>query len=218
MIPSDPQHDGVVLLHGIMRTSRSMNAIRKQLEKQGYHVLNLDYPSTRQSIGDIVDFLHHTIPAFAQTCRQVHFVGYSMGGLIIRAYLARFRPANLGRVVMIGTPNGGSEVANVVQRWWLYKTLYGPAGQQLITDQTAFAALFAPVDYPLGVIAGNLSVEPISSWIIGKPNDGKVSVASTRIDGMLDHIVIPVIHTLLPTSKKSILYTSRFLQHGSFNP
>lgn len=194
-----------------------MQPIERYLQQHGYQILNLDYPSTTLSLGDIVTHLTDQITDFTQTpLRRVHFVGYSMGGLVIRALLAHHKPANLGRVVMLGTPNNGSKVANLVQNWRLYKKLYGPAGQQLITDQAAFASLFAPVDYPLGVIAGNLSIEPISSWVLGEPNDGKVSVASTKIDGMLDHVLIPVIHTLLPNSRRAHAHTLHFLQHGSF--
>ena len=76
------------------------------------------------------------------TSDPVHFVGYSMGGLIIRAYLQKYRPQHLGRVVMLGTPNQGSEVADAIRHFWLYRRFYGPAGQELITDQTAFAHLF----------------------------------------------------------------------------
>ena len=85
----------------------------------------------------------------------LHVVAHSMGGLLARAYLARHRPARLGRVVMLGTPNGGSEVADLLRGWPLYRLVFGPAGQQLVTAQAeALRAAFGAVDYELGSLAG----------------------------------------------------------------
>ena len=139
-----------------------------------------------------------------------------MGGLLIRAYLNKYRPEKLGRVVMIGTPNQGSEVADFVQNWRLYQKLYGPAGQQLITKQDSFSHFFGQVDYELGVIAGNRPIDIISSRIISKPNDGKVSIDSTKITGMKGHVVVPSSHTFFPTHKQTWQQTLNFLQNGQF--
>ena len=127
--------EGVVLFHGIMRTSRSMKRLATHLEIRGYAVLNLDYPSTRHSLEALSDMVRQAVEEFAAGLRRVHFVGFSMGGLLVRSYLARHRPKNLGRTVMIGTPNNGSEVADLLRRNILYGKLFGPAGQELVTDQ-----------------------------------------------------------------------------------
>lgn len=209
--------DGVIVLHGIFRNARSMRKLANFLEKDGYEVLNLDYPSTKHSIEAIADVIHPRIAAFAESIQcNVHFVGYSMGGLVIRAYLHRFKPQNLGRVVMIGTPNQGSEVADFLQNRKLYRMLYGPAGQQLITDQSDFAHQFGAVDYEVGVIAGNRPVDLISSRIIGKANDGKVSIESTRLMGMKDHVIVRSSHTFFPSNRQMMQQVSAFLKHGKF--
>ncbi len=190
------------------------------LSGRGYRVVNVGYPSTKFSISDLVDIIRPEIDAAAKQAGEgrVHFVGYSMGGLIIRAFLRRYRPANLGRVVMVGTPNNGSQIADFLKNWPLYRKVYGPAGQQLITDQAAMTELFGTVDYELGIIAGNRTIDPVSSLIIGLrvPNDGKVSVESTRLDGASAHIVIPANHTFLPVNKVMWSQTLSFLQHGRF--
>jgi len=141
-----------------------------------------------------------------------------MGGLLIRAFLRNHRPPKLGRVVMVGTPNNGSQIADFLKTWPLYRKFYGPAGQQLITDQTAMTKLFGTVDYELGIIAGNRTIDPVSSLIIGLriPNDGKVSVESTRLDGAAAHIVIPANHTFLPVNKIMWRQALSFLQDGRF--
>lgn len=213
-------NDTVILFHGIARTRKSMQKLAAFLSGNGYRVVNVGYPSTRFSIGDLVDIVRPEIDGAAKTAGEgrVHFVGYSMGGLIIRAFLKNDRPPNLGRVVMVGTPNNGSEIADFLKDWPLYRTFYGPAGQQLITDQTAMTALFGTVDYELGIIAGNRTIDPVSSLIIGRrvPNDGKVSVESTRLDGAAAHIVIPANHTFLPVNKTMWNQTLSFLQDGRF--
>ncbi|WHO72922.1 triacylglycerol lipase [Rhizobium sp. BT03] len=213
-------NDTVILFHGIARTKKSMEKLAAFLSGNGYRVVNVGYPSTRFSIGDLVDIVRPQIDAAAKESGdgRVHFVGYSMGGLIIRAFLRNDRPPNLGRVIMVGTPNNGSEIADFLKAWPLYRKFYGPAGQQLITDQTAMTELFGTVDYELGIIAGNRTIDPVSSLIIGLrvPNDGKVSVESTRLDGAAAHIVIAATHTFLPVNKTMWNQALSFLRDGRF--
>lgn len=211
--------DTVVLLHGIKKTSACMRKFARHLEGLGYKVRNLDYPSTRLPIEKIAERIELEIEDAAEsTDGNVHLIGHSMGGLIIRAVLKNYRPSNLGRVIMIGTPNKGSQVADFLQSVPLYKKLYGPAGQQLITDQSGFADIFGPVDFDLGIIAGNRTVDPISSFIIGysRPNDGKVAVENTKLEGAADHIVVATNHTFFPTSKVMWRQAEVFLDNGVF--
>lgn len=212
--------DCVIILHGICRTRRSMGGLARFLHEGGFTVLNLGYPSRKHPIEKLIDIIEPEIAAISRgpdnRDRKLHFVGFSMGGLVIRAYLQKYRPSLLGRVVMLGTPNRGSEVADLLKDTKFYRWLYGAAGQQLITEQSNFAFCLGCVDYELGVIAGDRSIDPISSRIIGKPNDGKVSIESTMIDGMRDHIVVPTSHTFFPSNRLAWRQTLAFLQHGRF--
>lgn len=117
---------------------------------------------------------------------------------------------------MLGTPNQGSEVADFLKDWWAYKKLFGPASQQLVTELTIANTLFGGVDYELGVIAGNRSIDPVSSLIIGDPNDGRVSIERTKIAGMTDHIVVAASHPFLPAKKEVHRLVLAFLRQGSF--
>lgn len=212
--------DTIIFLHGIARTSASMRKLADFFANKGYKTINVDYPSTKFQLSELVEFVRPTVERAAHDAEEgrLHFVGYSMGGLLIRALLKRYRPHNLGRVVMFGTPNHGSEVADFVKKWPLYRRFYGPAGQQLITDQTEIAALFDKVDYELGIIAGDRSIDPVSSAIIGfnRPNDGKVSVESTKLAGAAGHIVIPATHTFFPLNRTMWKQAASFLETGSF--
>lgn len=210
--------DGVVLLHGILRSHLSMAGLESQLRKRGYRTLNLNYPSSRFNIEALADRLHPKIDRFAKSLEgKVHFVTHSMGGLVTRTYIARHRPANLGRVVMQGPPNQGSEVTDFWKNIWLYKTLYGPAGQQLGTCDNGPSAWGDVADYELGIIAGNRTVDFFHSSLIKGKDDGKVSVESTRMEGMTDHIILPVTHSLMMYKKPVIHQTLYFLEHGQFD-
>jgi pimeloyl-ACP methyl ester carboxylesterase len=166
----------------------------------------------------LAEEIHPVIARFvADIPGSLHFVGHSMGGLLTRVYLARHRPVRLGRVVMLGAPNGGSEMADRLKNLFLYRAFFGPAGQQLGTRRDAATqALFAPIDYPVGIIAGNRSIYPIASAFLPKPHDGRVSVQNTRLDGMADHIVLPTSHPWLPRNTAAIRQTIAFLKDGKF--
>jgi pimeloyl-ACP methyl ester carboxylesterase len=189
------------------------------LEKSGFATLNLAYASRRQPLEALAEAIHPSITRFAeQIDGPIHFVGHSMGGLLTRVYLAGHRPSRLGRVVMLGTPNQGSELADVLHRFMLYRSYFGPAGQQLTTkrEQVRNAPL-PPVDYPVGIIAGNRSFYPIAStFVLPRPNDGRVSVENTKIEGMTDHLVIGASHPWLLRKPVAIRQTIAFLRHGRF--
>ena len=210
--------DGVVLLHGISRTTRSFRKMQTALEGSGFAILNQDYASRRKALEALAEDIHPSIQRFADGIDgSVHFVGHSMGGLLARVYLARYRPKRLGRVVMLGTLNSGSEIADRLKHIGVYRAWFGPAGQQLVTQRdAAVAAMFPQVDYPVGIIAGNRSVYPISSAFLPKPHDGRVSVENTKLDGMADHIVMETSHPWLVRNGSAIEQTIVFLRDGEF--
>lgn len=217
----DAMPDGVVLLHGIGRGSASMRPLQRALTAEGFSVLNLDYRSRHLPLAALAESVHPAVARFAAaTAGETHLVGYSMGGLLARVYLARHRPARLGRVVMLGTPNAGSEIADRLRGVALYRFAFGPAGQDLFTVQHPdLRAALGEVDYPLGVIAGDRPFSPLaSSLLLPGPNDGRVTVARTRLDGMADHIVVGTSHMGLVRHPEAVAQTIAFLRHGAFRP
>lgn len=209
---------GVVLLHGISRTAHSMRPVERAVRAAGHAALNLDYPSRRRSIGGNAQGIRPAVAAFAGALDgPVHFVTHSMGGLVARALLTGWRPERLGRVVMLAPPNGGSEIADLFGANPLYRRWFGPAGAELGTRRKAdLAALLGRVDYELGVIAGDRSLYPLSSLLLPRPNDGRVSVAATRVDGAADHLILPVSHPLIVRDARAIGQALAFLRDGRF--
>jgi pimeloyl-ACP methyl ester carboxylesterase len=210
------EKEQVILLHGIFDRGFRLKALENLLKAKGYKTLNIDYPSTKYSIEEIVDWLLPIIQKKVDQNRTVNFIGYSMGGLIARAFIHRYRPKKMGRLIQLASPNKGSEIADFLKDNFIFKKVFGPAGQQLITNQKQFKHIFGNVDYELGVIAGDLVLDPISALIMGKPSDGRVSVESTKIKGMKDHIVVKVGHKYFPHSRRVHKYALHFLQNGFF--
>ena len=206
---------GVVLLHGIARTSASLKTLERALQAAGFATLNIDYASRTKPIAALADDIHPDIARFAERDAPLHFVAHSMGGLITRAYIAKYRPDRLGGVVMLGTPNGGSEVADLLSGSRLYRAFYGPAGLELTTAIRPNA--LPAVDYPVGVIAGTRFIDPVAGlFVLPKPNDGRVSVQSAMLAGMADHVVVKASHTGLPRNSVAIEQTIAFLREGCF--
>ena len=211
--------DGVVLIHGMARTPSSMRFMAQALAREGYKTLNLGYNSRRRSLHALADEIHPEIVAFeAEMDGSLHFVTHSMGGLLARVYLASRRPARLGRVVMLGPPNNGSEVADLLHRSLPFRLFFGPAGQELTTEHAGqLRTRYRPLDCEVGVIAGTRSMDLLSSaLVLREPNDGKVTVDSTRLDEMTDHLTLPVTHSFMMRNRKVVASTLGFLREGRF--
>ena len=210
--------EGVVLLHGLCRTKASMAKMQAALTTAGYVVLNDGYRSRSAGIESLSEAavgaaMRH--PRLA-ACTRIHFVAHSLGGLLVRSYFARHPDPRLGRVVMLGPPNQGSEVVDKLGSWWLFKTVNGPAGAELGTRADSTPNRLGPVKFELGVIAGDRSINWINSLMLDGKDDGKVTVERTKVAGMKAHLVVHATHTFLMRRSKVIGQTIAFLQTGAF--
>jgi triacylglycerol lipase len=211
--------EGVILLHGLCRTDDSMARMASALKKEGFVVVNVDYPSRASNVEELAE------QTISETLRdpklagvdKVHFVTHSMGGILVRQYLKTNQVARLGRVVMLGPPNQGSELVDKLGDLALFEKINGPAGKQLGTGPNSVPNQLGPVGFELGVIAGDRSINWINSRMIDGPDDGKVSVQRTKVSGMKDHLVIHASHPYIMRNDEAIRETIQFLRHGRFS-
>ena len=209
----------VILLHGLCRTSHSMAKMERALTEAGYHVRNVDYPSRKASVQQLAD---DAIGKAVGDCQRdgavkIHFVTHSLGGILVRSYLARHSIPSLGRVVMLAPPNQGSEVVDKLGRLFLFKWINGPAGSELGTGTNSTPNRLGPATFPVGVIAGDRSINWINSLLITGRDDGKVSIERTRLGGMSDHIVIHTAHPFIMRNREAIRQTIQCLRTGGFD-
>ncbi len=210
------QPEAVVLLHGLGRTDRSMRPMEKRLTEAGYQVHNLRYASTDKPPEALVEDLGREVEACCAKAAVVHFVGHSLGGLLVRAYLAKEPPPNVGRVVMLAPPNRGSEIVDALGESALFRSLLGPSARELGTDPESFPNRLPPPAVEIGVIAGTGSVNPIGSAVLPDEDDGMVSVASTRLEGMKDFLEVPSSHAFIMRSEEVCAQVAHFLRTGRF--
>lgn len=216
LIPLQAYASCVVLLHGLVRSDSSMNKLEFELQKEGFQTVNVDYPSRQYSIEDLAEL--SIAPALEQCANnnKIHFVTHSLGGILVRQYFSEHVIPNLGRVVMLGPPNQGSEIVDTLKNVPGYHFINGDAGMQLGTGEMSVPNKLGPADFDVGIIAGTQSINLILSLIIPDTDDGKVSVERTKLAGMNDHIEIATTHPFMMKNKKVIAQVIHYLKYGEF--
>ncbi|MEN8792400.1 MAG: alpha/beta hydrolase [Lentimonas sp.] len=206
----------VVLFHGLARTSKSMVKMEAALQAEGYTTLNIDYPSRKHKVEYLAAGVRKEIIATTSTATKVHFVTHSMGGILVRQIQKTDPIQNIGRVVMLSPPNQGSEVIDQIGENSAVQKVNGPAGDQLGTAPDGFVAQLGPVDFDLGVLTGDRSINWINSFMITGKDDGKVSIESAKVVGMADYKVIHATHPMIMKKQIVIQDVLYFLKHGQF--
>lgn len=218
LVTVEQRADCVVLLHGLNRSWRAMNKMAEALQEEGFSTANVDYPSQG---GTVEDLAPEVIELGVQECRSsgatnIHFVTHSMGGILLRFAQSKDPIPELGRVVMLGPPNQGSEIIDKTRNWWGAGLFSGPAGKQLGTDEDSIPSRLGPVDFELGVIAGTGTINPFMSAMLPDEDDGKVTVERTKVDGMDDFAITDDSHHYIIRSTEAIANTVAFLRTGQF--
>lgn len=220
-----PMHGpGVVVLHGLFRSAASMVHMARYLREQGnYTVFNVSYPTTRGELGDHAATLDKVIRNLTGIDR-LDFVAHSLGNLVIRRWLAdRQRGVDgvvpdkrVHRMVMLGPPNNGAQMAEYFAKNHLFRFVAGASATQMAEDWQAMQAKLCTPACPFGILAGGRSGEKGYNPLLTGDNDLVVSVESTRLCGATDFAVLPVVHTLMMDDPKVQEMTLRFLRHGYF--
>jgi len=208
----------VVLLHGLARTSLSMERMKASLEEEGYRVVNIDYPSREHRIEELAPMaVEAGLEECGEASTRVHFVTHSLGGILVRHYFANHELDRLGRVVMLGPPNQGTDAVDTLRDVPGFEWLNGPAGYELGKGEESIPRQLPPPDFEFAVIAGDRTIDPITSAVLDDPDDGRVSVDDTRLEGMADFRIVGASHAFIMQNGDVIRLVKRFLANGSFD-
>lgn len=204
----------VILLHGIIRSSKSMSRMRKSLNEAGFVAVPFDYPSTQADLNRCSEFLDRVIRSL-KSVEKISFVTHSMGGLVVRNWLRDHKDKRLTRLVMLGTPNKGAEMADKLRDVKLFRLILGPAGQQLVSGDASDIAKLPIPEFEFACIAGARGTTNGYNPIIPGDDDGTVAVRSVMLEGAADSELFPVLHSFLPLHEAVIKSTRCFLKSGS---
>lgn len=209
---TSPARPTVVLVHGLWFGAWSLAVMARRLRRAGFEPLRFHYPSTRGGLQHHARGLRLFVAQFPR--ETLHFVAHSMGGLVVLKMLADAERLPGGRVVLLGSPLGGSEVARRSERI--------PGGGQLLgtaltTLKRGFDAIGSGCD--VGMIAGTREIG-LGMLVggAGAPGDGTVALAETLAEGLTDRLELPVTHTGLVVSRAVARQAVVFLQSGRFDP
>ena len=208
----------VVLVHGALRGRPGLLPTAAYLRRRGFDPRVFGYRTRRDGIDGAARRLGRAVARWFPGERgAVGFLTHSMGGLVVRQYLSQTpAPGTRGRVVLLAPPNKGSELVDTLKDVPGFEWLSGPAGIALSADIDSIPNTISDADAEYGVIAGDLSLNPLYSSLIPGDDDGKVSVESTKFAAMTDHIVVNASHTFIMNSSDVAGQVIAFLRTGRF--
>ncbi len=214
----------VIVLHGLGGFRATMQPLADYLRQQGndkYQVINVAYPSTLSDIGEHARALAGIIDQLPEV-EELYFVAHSLGNLVVRHYLGDQVAKNgkqdprIKRMVMLAPPNHGAERARAFADSDLFGMVLGDSAVQLGARWATIEPKLATPTFEFGIIAGGRGDD--KGYLSGVPgdNDGMLSVATTRLDGARDFILLPVMHPLTMLNATVKQYTLTFLDRGYF--
>ena len=213
----------VVVLHGLIRATGSMRRLARYLDNQSsLTAVDFEYASTRRPIADHAKALKSVIDHLGDSVTEINFVGHSMGNIVVRHYLQDLKSEEdtdhrFKRMVMIGPPNQGSKVARVLSRFFLFRWVTGPSGQELGIGWPEFKSSLAIPDFEFGIIAGGQkNPDRFSNFLLPGPDDFTVSVEETQLAGARDFLVRPLLHATMMRNADTLKATLHFLENGCF--
>lgn len=207
----------VVMIHGLLQSSKCMGDMGLTLRDAGYSTIEFDYPSTQITIPETARYLNRFVTSL-EGYEEINFVAHSMGGLIVRAYSAEYGDPRIKRLVMLGTPNRGAELADIAQQYWIVRAVTGPSVRQLRTRGDSLISQLPVPKFEFAVIAGSRGTPTGWNPLIPGDDDGTVTVASTKLPGASDFSTVRAVHSRLLWSEEAIAQTVSFLKDGRLRP
>ncbi|NBT13541.1 MAG: hypothetical protein EBS56_08175 [Planctomycetia bacterium] len=211
--------DAVIVLHGLGENRASMRPLVAHLrDRLDAAVMTVGYASPRAGIDDHGAALGRVVAGLPRTGR-ISFVGHSLGNIVVRRWMSLAPPDDLARVhrmVMLGAPNQGSDLARMAARVWLLTALSHGAARDLVLHWPEISKSLAVPACEFGIVAGGKGDGRGYSTLLEGDDDAVVRVAETRLDGARDFLLLPVNHAAMMKNPAVQQATSSFLETGRF--
>lgn len=204
----------VIALHGILRSSQVWCDMEQAMKPDGVTFVRIDYPSTQKPIDEFAVQLQSVIHSL-EGIDEIHIVAHSLGGLVVRKWCQDYSDPRVKRLVMIGTPNCGAELADMLQKNWIFRGVFGPSGQQLVSNPEGFISQLARPTMEFAVIAGAQGTPDGYNPLIPGDDDGIVTLKSALLPGAVDSITVRGLHSFQPWNPEVIAATRRYLKTGA---
>lgn len=209
----------VIVLHGLGEGRSSMRPLVQHLRSRlAATVLSFGYASPKAGIDEHGRSLASVVAGLPQADR-ISFVGHSLGNLVVRRWMSLAPAADLSRVhrmVMLGAPNQGSDLARMASRIWVLAALSNGAARDLVIDWAKVSPRLAVPPCPFGIVAGGKGDDRGYSTLLEGDDDAVVRVAETRLDGADDFLLVPVSHAAMMKHAAVQEATVSFLENGRF--
>jgi hypothetical protein len=219
-----PEGKVVVTLHGLTRSRDAMEGMGGYLEKEaGYTWVNVGYASTRRTLDEHAHSLARVVSGL-ERAEEIHFVCHSLGNLVVRRYLGeasapepKWQPdRRIKRMVMLGPPNNGAQMARHFKNNKLFGLLIGPSGKQLASTWEETQKQLVTPSFEFGIVAGGQESDGGPNPLVDGDDDFIVSVAETRLAGAHDFLLVPCWHGSMMDDAQVRRCTRRFLDEGCF--
>lgn len=209
---SSPEH--IIIVHGLWMTGLELGVLQHRLRvDHGFEPSIFSYPSITGSMADHVASLRAYVQAHKS--ERLHFVGHSLGGIVILKMLEMHDDIPPGRVVCLASPMQGSCAVDGFARWPFARAALGAA---ICEEVLSSRPRHWDGRRDVGIIAGSLSIGLGRLFAeFHEPSDGTLLVSETKLDGAKDHIVMPVSHTGIVFSAEATAQIANFLKDGAFD-
>ena len=221
-----PKNNRVILIHGLHQAPFIMRPLAKRLQNQGFNTHQYGYRSLRDGIKTNSQRLNSWLQDYHDPKQPIDLVGHSLGGLIIRDFVADYPEWQIGHCVTLGTPHRGSICADYI--WRLTPAMVGKSYVDALDGTVAplpkhinLGAIAGDYPYGLGQIFlhyHNRKLRKAGTPLMAEhsAHDGTVYVTETKLESAADHLILPVSHTGMLTDETVAQQTGYFLQHGQF--
>lgn len=214
----DKNKDVVIVFHGIYGKAKTLNAITDTLEKEGYSGINIQYPTTEDTVEKITEkYIAPNVESVIKTVEEenvirrkqglpeikINFIVHSMGTGVLRYYLKTHKLNNLGKVIFISPPSHGSQLSdNPISD--IIKDTLGDAVKQFKTSSDSFVNSLGEPDYQCYVMIGNKSGNFLYSILIPGIDDGMVPFKTSRLNNCNYKVIENATHTSILEDKRTL--------------